>query len=307
MRAGRYSTACRDLRRLLSWKTDSTRGIGYFLGTCELARGGPQAALEAWVQVVPGSAFSERAIRGCVHLFHQSGRLADAERLVDQAARDRRNDRTALLVLLAPLHEIQGRIEEARGSSRPGGIISRRSAKGRRSPPFSASVARRRPRGPPRSRPSAPPSSRPTDPPPTMIASGWAWRTWRSGPPTTTKPSGGSTPACDAARRTCPSGGPGWTGPWRPTGATSCKRRCVASPRRSCPRPGSIACWPGSPPIGVTSPPTARELESLHEIDPIDRTALGRLVRLAEAAGRPADAAGLLREQEEIDRLQARY
>ena len=65
--AGRYAIACRNLDKLLSWKADPNGGIVYLLGSCELARGRNQAAGEAWARVVPGSAFSERAIRGaCV-------------------------------------------------------------------------------------------------------------------------------------------------------------------------------------------------------------------------------------------------
>ena len=65
--AGRYAIACRNLDKLLSWKADPNGGIAYLLGSCELARGRNQAAGEAWARVVPGSAFSERAIGGgCV-------------------------------------------------------------------------------------------------------------------------------------------------------------------------------------------------------------------------------------------------
>ena len=111
--AGRYAIACRNLDRLLSWKADSNGGIAYLLGSCELARGRNQAADEAWARVVPGSAFSERAIRGRMRLLRESGQLAAAERLIRDAADDRRNDRTALLVLLVPMFSELGRIEEA--------------------------------------------------------------------------------------------------------------------------------------------------------------------------------------------------
>ena len=103
--AGRYATACRNLDKLLSWKADPNGGIVYLLGSCELARGRSQAADEAWARVVPGSAFSERAIRGRMRLFHDSGQLAAAEQLINAAAEDPRNDRTALLVLLVPMYQ----------------------------------------------------------------------------------------------------------------------------------------------------------------------------------------------------------
>ena len=97
----------------LSWKADPTGGIVYLLGSCELARGRTKAADEAWARVVPGSAFSERAIRGRMRLFHESGQFAAAERLINDAAEDPRNDRTALLVLLVPMLSELGRIDEA--------------------------------------------------------------------------------------------------------------------------------------------------------------------------------------------------
>ena len=111
--AGRYTIACRNLDKLLSWKTDPKGGITYLLGSCELARGRKQVASEIWARVVPGSAFSERAIRGRVRLLHESGQLAAAEQLINDAARDPRNDRTALLVSLVPVYRDLGRTDEA--------------------------------------------------------------------------------------------------------------------------------------------------------------------------------------------------
>ena len=111
--AGQHAIACRNLNKLLSWKADPNGGIVYLLGSCELARGRNQAAGEAWARIVPGSAFSEKAIRGRMHLFLESGEFAAAERLINDAALDRRSDRTALLVLLAPTYGDQGRIDEA--------------------------------------------------------------------------------------------------------------------------------------------------------------------------------------------------
>ena len=111
--AGRYSIACRNLDKLLSWKADPTGEIVYLLGSCELARGRKQAAANAWARVVPGSAFTERAIEGQMHLLLESGLFAAAERLVFEAAMDPRNDRTALLVLLVPVFSELGRVDEA--------------------------------------------------------------------------------------------------------------------------------------------------------------------------------------------------
>jgi len=111
--ASRYATACRKLEILLSWKADPKGEIVYFLGSCELARGRNQAAGEAWARIMPGSAFSEKAIEGRMHILLESGQIAAAERLVNDAARDPRNDRTALLVLLVPTFSELGRSDEA--------------------------------------------------------------------------------------------------------------------------------------------------------------------------------------------------
>ena len=111
--AGRHASACRNLERLLLWKPDSNGGIVYLLGSCELARARPKAAAEAWSRVPPGSAFSERAIRGRMRLMRETGHFADAEQFINDAALDPRNQRTALLVLLVPMFSDQGRIDEA--------------------------------------------------------------------------------------------------------------------------------------------------------------------------------------------------
>jgi enediyne biosynthesis protein E4 len=111
--AGRYAIACRNLEKLLSRESDPKGRIAYLLGTCELARGRHQAANAAWTRIVPGYAFSQRAIEGRVRLLHESGQLAAAEQLVSDAGLDPRNDRTGLRVLLVPIYREQGRTGEA--------------------------------------------------------------------------------------------------------------------------------------------------------------------------------------------------
>ncbi len=100
-------------RTLLILEIRPHGGITYLLGSCELARGRRAAAGEAWARVVPGSQFSERAIRGRMRLLNESGEFAAAERLIKDAAKDPRHDRTALLVLLVPMYSQLGRIDEA--------------------------------------------------------------------------------------------------------------------------------------------------------------------------------------------------
>jgi enediyne biosynthesis protein E4 len=113
--ARRYAIACRNLDKLLSWRADPKGGILYLLGSCELARGRIQEAGEAWARVLPGSAFSEKAIRGRMRIFHDTGLLASAEQVINEAALDPRNDRTAILVSLVPILSELGRVDEAEG------------------------------------------------------------------------------------------------------------------------------------------------------------------------------------------------
>ncbi len=108
-----YAIACRDIEKLLSWKSDPTGELMYLLGSYELARGRLPFAAAAWERVVPGSVYSERAIDARMHLFQESGELAAAEELVRSAALNPRDDRTALLVLLVPMYAELGRLDEA--------------------------------------------------------------------------------------------------------------------------------------------------------------------------------------------------
>jgi enediyne biosynthesis protein E4 len=110
---GRFGTASRRLVNLMAWKPDTDGGLAYLLGSCEQARGRNQPADEAWARVVPGSAYSERAILARMRLLLTGGRFADAERLIRDAAEYPRNETGALLVSLVPIYNQQGRVEEA--------------------------------------------------------------------------------------------------------------------------------------------------------------------------------------------------
>jgi tetratricopeptide (TPR) repeat protein len=110
---GRYAAACRNLEALLARKEDGSGELRYLLGWCELARGRFEASRTAWASVGPGTEFSERAILGRMRLWQANGRLAMAERLVSEAARDERNNRTSLMVGLVPIMIDSGRQDEA--------------------------------------------------------------------------------------------------------------------------------------------------------------------------------------------------
>lgn len=112
MAARRFGAAARNLERILAWRPGSDEAA-YVLGICEQTRGRNQAADQAWARVTPGSSFLQRAVLAQLRLFHDTGRLASAEQLVLDAAKDPRNDPTELLVLLVPIYSQIGRSDDA--------------------------------------------------------------------------------------------------------------------------------------------------------------------------------------------------
>jgi tetratricopeptide (TPR) repeat protein len=108
----RFGIAARKLSELLPRRPVSDQAV-YLLGTCEKARGRYQAATEAWALVTPGSEFSYQAVQARMRLAEDSGRFADAERLVNEADQDPRSERTELLVMLVPLFSQLSRLDEA--------------------------------------------------------------------------------------------------------------------------------------------------------------------------------------------------
>ncbi len=108
---GRYGTAGRKLTELLAWKTDSAEAL-YLLGTCEMARGRPEAATAAWTKVAPDSRFAPMAILGRMQLAMERGRLVEAEDIIKQALADPRVDGSSLPILLGPIFCQQGRLDE---------------------------------------------------------------------------------------------------------------------------------------------------------------------------------------------------
>ena len=220
--AGRYAIACRKLDILLSWKADPQGEIVYLLGSCELARGRNKAAGEASAGR-PGVRILGKSNRGAgATSCMNPGSSAAAERLVSDAAQDPRNDRTALLVLLVPMFNEQGRLDEAER------LIEQRleflNAAGNgaleaaiklvhqhieltlKATPVETILAVLE-----RASTLAPDDDR----------IGRVEQTWRSGPVRTMKPSAGSMPASSAVRRMSRSGLLDCTGASRPTVLTS--------------------------------------------------------------------------------------
>jgi tetratricopeptide (TPR) repeat protein len=110
---GRHAAAARELRSLLAWNSDTARTL-YLLGFCERSRGHRDEAAEAWAQVPPASRFALAALLGRMELDVESGRLADAERLILQALADPRIDASELALEFAPVYGKEGRVEDAR-------------------------------------------------------------------------------------------------------------------------------------------------------------------------------------------------
>ena len=282
--------------------------MAFFLGSCELARGRNQAADEAWARVVPGSAYSDRAILARMRLFQDSGRLSDAEQLIRDAAEDPRNERTALLISLVPIYNPQGRIDEVQrlietrwehenqtgeGASDPAIKLVRLHIELTLKPTpveairaFLDQAAR-----------LAPADDR--------VWLGQANLAIRTGAYVAAER------LLDACLKSRPQDVPVWRA--RLSWAIATERidvvqealthlPAVESNPAQLPR---LQAWLAFKRADVAT--ERRELERLLAADPADRNALDRLAQLAAKAGQPARAAELLRKKTEIDRLEARY
>jgi enediyne biosynthesis protein E4 len=111
IQAGRHGHAARILLDLAAGGPGRDEAA-YLLGVCEQSRGRDQQAADAWSRVLPGSPFAARAIQGLLELQVRRGRLADAERIIEQAMADPRTDASALQVYLGVVYSLEGRIED---------------------------------------------------------------------------------------------------------------------------------------------------------------------------------------------------
>jgi enediyne biosynthesis protein E4 len=112
IKAGLHATAARNLTVILAGNPDSGEAA-YLLGTCELASGRPEAALESWARVPPDSRFAASAFQGRIRTQIERGQLAKAEQIFTDALVDPRTHRLGLPILLGPVYCLQGRLEEA--------------------------------------------------------------------------------------------------------------------------------------------------------------------------------------------------
>ena len=112
MMAGRFAIASHKLSELLDRRPGWAKAA-FLLGNCEKERGRYEAAEAALARVAPGSEFAQQAIQARMRLAEDRGRFAEAERLINQAADDSRNDGTAVRAMLVPLYSQLGRVDEA--------------------------------------------------------------------------------------------------------------------------------------------------------------------------------------------------
>src|SRR4051812_19349428 len=113
IQAGRHGVAARKLAEVLAREPDSDEAA-YLLGTCEKSLGRPDRAAEVWARVPVTARFGVLSVLGRAALLVDGGRLADAERLIDQALSEPRIDGFDLRRFLTPLLWHEGRIREAR-------------------------------------------------------------------------------------------------------------------------------------------------------------------------------------------------
>ena len=111
MAAGRYPLAAHRLNEMLIADPGCDEAA-YQLGVCERARGRTKEADHAWARVTPASSFFSRAVSERMALMVDIGRFARAEEIVDEAAEARPKDRAALRILLLPLFNQEGRLED---------------------------------------------------------------------------------------------------------------------------------------------------------------------------------------------------
>jgi thioredoxin-like negative regulator of GroEL len=305
--SGRFAIAARDLAKLLAWKPDSDEAA-YLLGTCEQARGRPDEAEGAFARIPPGSAFWYRAVLARLRLFHDGGRLGDAEQLIEAAAEDHRTERGELDVLLVPIFSEQSRLDDAER------VVEAQwehlNATGERASEAAVKLIRLHmeltlnpiPVETIRARLDERAARAPDD---DRVWLGQANLALRTGD-------------YDAAGRlldACLKRRPEDAAVWRARlrwGVATDQVEIVKAALRNLPATESnaagvqrLAAWLASK--RGDSGAERRGLERLLAADPADRKALERLAQLAEKDGEPARAAELLRKQEEIRRLKARY
>ncbi len=132
MAAGRHALARQRLLSLTE-QTAVRDEAFYELGQCEEARGRIEAALAAWEQIPPRSAFAFKAILARARTLANLGRYAPAEELLNSLARPPGPDGSLVRQGLELLLRIEGRnsevlsliVETWDGAADPGSVLRR--------------------------------------------------------------------------------------------------------------------------------------------------------------------------------------
>jgi thioredoxin-like negative regulator of GroEL len=112
MAKGFHTLAAKHLVEFLARNPGSDEAA-LLLGTCEKARGRPQAAAEAWARVPPSSALAFPALEQRMALLVQEGRLTEAEQFIARTPAGPRFTASELNLLLGPIYCREGRADEA--------------------------------------------------------------------------------------------------------------------------------------------------------------------------------------------------
>jgi tetratricopeptide (TPR) repeat protein len=307
MAAGRFATAASNLGKLLNWRPGSDEAA-YLLGICEQERGRNQAADDAWSRVAPGSAHSEQAILARMRLLYEVGQVDASEKLIEDASLDPRNDVTALRMMLVPIYRQLGRIDDAQR------IIEARwehlNESGQGAMESAIRLVRMH-------------FELTGEPAPVDEVRTFLDRAARLAPDDDRVWLGRAKLAIrtgahdeagrwlDACRKRRPNDVPTWR--TRLTWGMAANRgdivqeamRHLPAAELTSAQVYRLNAWLFAQQGDVAS--ERRGLELLIATDPADRTALNRLIRIAELDGRPADAAELNRAIVGLDRLGARY
>jgi thioredoxin-like negative regulator of GroEL len=307
MANGRFGIAARDLNKLLQSEPGSDEAA-ILLGRCEQERGRLQAAAAALARVPYGSELSHKAILARMRLCHDQGQFAAAERLINEAALDPRNDKAHVRALLVPIYSQLGRLDEAQQLLRDWWESLNRKGEG-------ASE-----RAIDQVRMHVELAFRPN---PVENVRAYLDQAYRMAPDDNrvwlgranlaihTGDFGQAKTLLDACRNRLPEDVPVWSS-WLSLGVASSRfdlaRQALAHlPADACTpaqrlRLGAWLCARRS-----DRDAEHRNLKQLVELDPDDRNALGRLAKLADMAGRPAEGDEWRARKAEVDQLRSRY
>jgi predicted Zn-dependent protease len=124
MEAGLFGRARTRLTRLAAERPNQAE-VAFQLGWCEAERGRLEEALAAWARIRADSPWAAPAAVAFAQAACPLGRLTEAERILRGALRRASPERPAARHLLLTLLGQQGRVDEARRSSKPSGMRRR--------------------------------------------------------------------------------------------------------------------------------------------------------------------------------------